>query len=283
MIRLQLSVEVKNAKGENSFFLGEPVYLTVQLINQTAKDHYDKSREQAKKDIVESMLLQDKKIEQKDYITPEGIVIRLPRRAYGWAGEVDVDLYSREERGEARREVFPKLDWTKLLVSRRAVLEAIVEIGARPVMATWCIPPEYTSQLAAGRYDVTVRYDTTGINNVRTVRGDLVRAASFNILKPPEKGKAEVQVPYEQAKYYLKAKKPDEAIKYAKKALAIDAKHDMHLGYCHLGRAYEEKGMLKEAISAYEEFLKHHGDSKVWGYPATIKTRVEILRQKLKR
>jgi tetratricopeptide (TPR) repeat protein len=221
-------------------------------------------------------------VEKQTYEEPEALLFSVKPGPKGWAEAIEITLLRRGKNEKDSSEVFSGLDWATL-VTRQATLRELTKVGARPVFAVWDLSPERSSRLKTGSYEIVAKYDISKIDNNRIPRGDLIGRTGFKIAKPEDEKEKAVRLPFEMARYYLKAKQPDKTIDCAKKALNINKSYESFLGYCFLAEAYEQKNMFREAIAAYEIFLKHNSGPTSWSLPAQVRQKLIFLRSKVKK
>jgi tetratricopeptide (TPR) repeat protein len=277
-MELGLRVHVKNDLGGEVFIKGVPIYFSVSISNKTVEDHYGEHLRKRKESVV-AAIRAGLPPEKDNYKIPEKMKVMIPAHRKGWARAVELTLYKLDEAGKTRTKVLPDLDWSKL-VTRDQTLKAVGEIDARKVLAAWCITPEHSSRLDPGKYEIVAKYGTSGIKNPLVARGDLTGAATFLIMKPKNPKEEKLKVTYEMARYHLKKEEWDKCIEFARKSLAAEESYEGYEVYRILGAAYEGKEMWKEAIVAYELYLKHNPEKGAWTVPAMIKRKVEALKRK---
>lgn len=96
--------------------------------------------------------------------------------------------------------------------------------------------------------------------------------------KKKKKVKSEAEKSFERGNAYFKIHKIDSAIKAYETAIQFDS--NIKMAHYNLALAYVEKKRYADAISAYEEYLKHSNEEEDAKKREEVKKEIERLKKK---
>jgi hypothetical protein len=220
------------------------------------------------------------------YALPDDLVLKLPRREYGWVGALSLRVHRLGTDAAPRKECLEGLQWRGLPRSPRARYEAATTLE-RGVGATWFLSPQITERLTPGCHEITATYDATGVMaGARELGGKLTATATFEVLPPPVTPQEKLDFAFARAVYALTHEDFDGCIRFAQEMVDINPRYERlatFAPYYYLGRGYEAKGMLREALVAYEAYLAIVQDVGISGVPREVRARAQRIREKLQR